>query len=454
MKSLKRTANRGLAAGIAGALVLGATALVAAPAQAADTAGLLTWNVSETFSNMGFQEQSNGAVRVAGTGYQFPLTGSTIDGDGTITTTFEGSTKAGFVNNGALLYAITVADPKIVLEKDGTGEILATVNSVGSNRDPNVLTPATEVTVAEFSGATTVDGVTSATPNWEGVLPAGSAEATALGLTTAGRPVDGKSFHPEFLGAIHADVRAHFHFTASGDTKRPGTFSYAAAKPTLTASVTGASYADGISIVAKGAGFSAVTNPGDAGVYVALAPANTVINYADRSSLSTMASVDYITPDRFVGDTFTAVLNAPTEKLVKGTEYAIFTWQAHTHSNTTQDTKTAVAIDWSKFEKPVAPKKSSKSTVKVTKKATKKKAGKISISVAGGSTKATGKVKVVIKAPGKKTITKKVTLKRGKASVALTKAKKKGTYKLSVSYSGDKKLKAAKKVTKTFKVKK
>ena len=41
--------------------------------------------------------------------------------------------------------------------------------------------------------------------------------------------------------------------------------------------------------------------------------------------------------------------------LKQGTAYSVYTWRAHSHSSTSQDTETPVTIDWSKLTAPPAP---------------------------------------------------------------------------------------------------
>lgn len=460
MLSITSAPRRRLAAGVAGVLLAGAaSSVVVAPAvQAAPSGGTLTWNVSQQYvASFPDRVLSDGVTfdQAAGT-FAFPVSDVTKAADGTVTTSMRGTVAATApVTRGG--YTVTISNPVLKVEADGDGEIRATVSSKVPNTDP-VSTPPTLVTVAQFSGAATAGATTTAVPNWAGVLTPGSPEAVALGITDPARPVDGKSFHPEFLGAIHADVRPHFYFTSTGEAKRPGNISLttAALVPTVTPTVTSVDPATGVSVKVEGKEFTAVTNPGDAGVYAALAPADTVINYADRKSLDALAAVDYITPARFTGTSFTTVLTAPTAKLEKGKQYAVFTWQAHTHSNTSQDTKTPVTIDWSKLEAPVVVKADSTTKVKIAKKPTRKKAGKAVVTVKGGTAAATGTVVVKIKVAGVKKA-KKVTVTldaKGKANIKLPKAKKKGAYKVVVTYAGDDKLNAAKKTVKKFKVKK
>lgn len=470
MKSLMRTTSRGIAAGLAGVLVASTAALVAAPAQAAPVTGDLKWNVSQQFvehlffSKMGpvlpqtpTGTLSGGVTHSAGdpsTGaddyFTFQATDAVTAADGTITTSFTGTVRGAFVARGAEQYAVSLTNPVVVRGADGAGAIKATVSgSVGTGTP----TAAVEATVAEFSSSTTSGGVTSVTPDWEGVLTAGSPQAVALGID-ASLPSAGKSFHPDFLGRLAPGTLAHFHnssATAAQDHKRPGSFSFSTAEvltPKITSTVLLQDREDGVSIAVNGTGFTAVTNPGDAGVYVALAPVGTVIDFADRGSLESMASVDYVTPNRFVGNDFTANLNAPTEKLEVGKDYAVFTWQAHTHSNATQDTTTPVTIDWSKFT--VA----SKAALKVNRKATLKKNGKATVTLTGADTKPTGEVTFTTKAPGiAKTAKKTVKVSNGRAVLTLPKGKKGGRYTVTATYAGDALHLGAAKQTKRFVVK-
>ncbi len=514
MKSHTHSVRRSLAAGVAGALVAGAAAaVVAAPAShAAPATGSFSWGISQNFVEHLFFSKAGPVLPTTPSGtlsggvthetndpttglddrFVFPAVSSSRAADGTVTSQYEGTVRGAFVNGGTEYYSVTISDPVVVVSGDGSGQVRADV----SGSAPGVSTTPTEVTVVEFSSSSSTGGVLTATPEWEGVLPAGSATAVDLGIvvttdpTTSNLPADGKSFNPGFLGAIPSTVRAHFYNSskatppAAQANKAPGAFTAEAVMvPTVTPTVLSESYEDGVEISVAGSGFNPSTNPGDQGVYVALAPADTVIDYTDQSSMSSMAAVDWVMPSRFSGDTFTANLVAPTDKLEIGESYALFTWQAHGHSNTTQDTTTPVTIDWSKFEEPtptpttptpttpapttptpttpapttpVVVKVDSTVTVKVSKKATLKKAGKAVVTVKGGDVLGTGTVVVKIKVAGVKKA-KKVTVTlnaKGQAKIKLPKAKKKGAYKVVVTYAGDEKLNAAKKVVKKFKVKK
>ena len=481
MKFSTTPLRRRIAGGVAAALVAGSAAtLVAAPAQAATPS--LDWNISEQFVRHLWLSQAGptlpttpvgtvtgGASYVQGDPavssddyFSFTPKDTLTAADGTKVYRYSGTVNGSFVVGGNAFYTVKVADPVVSVAADGTGSINATVS--GTVPGDNLATPDTLVKVADLSGATAAGEGFTATPAWAGVLAADSAQATELGIK-AGVPLQGQSFNPDFLEALPVSVRAHFYASgASADRyKGVGTPRFAAPAtvlaPSVTSKVAKANAEDGLSITVSGKGFSAATLPGDAGVYVALVPAGTVIDYANRASLAGIPAVDYVLPQRFNGDAFNAVLNVNPEKVVKGTRYEIVTWQAHTHSNATQDTRTAVAVDWSKYDvgtlaPPLTPKKkATKTTTKVAKKATRKKAGKLTVAVKAGRTKATGKVTLTIQAPGKKAVKKVAKLKKGKVTVTLPKAKKKGTYKVTVAYKGAAKFKAAKKKVVKFKVK-
>ena len=70
-------------------------------------------------------------------------------------------------------------------------------------------------------------------------------------------------------------------------------------------------------------------------------------------AMSKFADAEYITAGKIVGGAFTTSLSATPDLLKSGTAYSVYTWQAHSHSNTSQDTETPVTIDWSKLA--VAP---------------------------------------------------------------------------------------------------
>lgn len=439
----------------AGALVA-ATLTVAPAAQAATPVNSpLTWSISGQFVNhLSTRTLSDGAAfDAAASAFTFPSASTVVAGDGTVTRTYEGTVKGAFVNGSTEYYSVTVSDPVVTVTASGAGTVKATVSSVqnvsmGPSSPAGSTTP-TEVVVADLTGTTTASQ--AITPAWAGVLAADSTEATALGIP-AGEPIEGKSFNTAFLGQIMAGIRSHFYGSAtnSSDVKAPGVLSI---DPVVSATVTASSYADGVTISVAGTGFNPRTNPGDNGVYAMLAPADTVIDYADMNgTMALAAGVAYAPAATFSADSFSTSLNAPTSKLDPTKSYALFTWQAHTHSNPGQDTKTPVTIDWSTLTAPLPVATESTAVAKVKKaKLGKKVTAKVTIK--GQTTVPTGKVTVTLK-KGKKTVkAKSATLDaQGKAKVKLAKLKKAGKYKVVVKYAGDDTNKAVKKVTK-FKVK-
>ncbi|WKN47681.1 HtaA domain-containing protein [Nocardioides sp. Arc9.136] len=125
-----------------------------------------------------------------------------------------------------------------------------------------------------------------------------------------------------------------------------------ASNPRTTASVTAASYAGGVQVAVSGTGFRAVTNAGDNGVYVGLAPAGGMPSTGSQTDQAAFAAAAWVMPQQMPGGAFSTTLLAPTAKLDPTRSYAVYTWQAHTHSNTSQDTQTPVTIDWSRLAPP------------------------------------------------------------------------------------------------------
>lgn len=468
---LPMRSRRSVAAGLAGTLVAGAfAALSVAPAQAdvSPAAGALTWNVSAQFIS-GFSERSTGggASYDAETGqFVWPASDASRKADGTVVVEHRGTITGGApVGRGG--YSVTFADPVVELAADGSGEIRATVSSQNPalGGRPADSTEPTTVTVAEFASSTGADGLVTAVPNWVGVLATDSAEAAALGAKT-GEPVDGKAFHPEFLGAITEGIRPWFwrSATATNDNRAPGQLSFdATVTPSISYQVTSATKARGLEIAVQGRNFTKTNEAGQKGVYIILAPADLVIDFDDPEFVNdpriagAAYAYDGIRSTHVMGEDGSFDLDLPIEqeKVKAGTDYVLVTWSAHyPHLNPSQSTTTPVAIDWSSWE-PKPAKKASKVVLKVNKQATTKKAGKATVTVKGNP-KATGRVVVKIKRAGvKKVRTVKVKLnKKGKASFKLVKAKKKGQYKVTVKYNGDKSWKASKQVAKKYRVKK
>ncbi|MFC6154412.1 Ig-like domain repeat protein [Nocardioides yefusunii] len=550
MKTTTSTLRRGIAAAVTSALVVGTGAVLAAPANAdAVVTDDLRWGLSTmAYGHLGTKTATGGAsVDNAAKQLVFPVVAAEVAPDGDRIIQFGGAVNAGFGFGGSMLYSIDIVRPRLVVEADGDGRLEATVGSTGTRTDPTFAMPAKRVVVAEFSDAVVDEnGSITATPDFEGVLPHGSAEAIALGVsapatdTKPALPNEGASFHPEFLGALHADLRGSFYKSGatSDANKAPAEIQASVSafapvsKPTVTASVDSVDD-DFTTIKIQGTN----VDPGNAGIYASLVEAGGRIDWKMDTETGTASTIHtiYLTTAAFVGKNVTGFVTVPTSKIDPSKKYEILTAPAHGKVSPLQEGRTpAFAVSFatktglsanvktpravtltakvtpgvagkvsfktggkvvgsaavkggvatlkltgltpgkktytasfapaagSRFTASAAGnitatvvKATPKTTLKVTKKATIKKAGKVKVSVASGSLKATGKVKVSIKAPNKKkAVVKKASLKKGTVTVALPKAGKKGTYKVTVTYAGDKNLKAAKKVTKTYKVKK
>lgn len=458
MKLHKRS-RRSVAAGLAGTLVVGAfAALTVAPAQAVPVpalpaTGSMTWSVSgQVAAGFPVKAAADGAT-LDGTAFTFPAETIAADDNGRVVTSFSGSATVGAApNRGG--YSVTIADPMVILDEDGTGSLHATVSSSVpvADADPDVTEP-THVVVARIASSSAAGGVVTATPAWADVLEPNSELAASLGVA-ADRPFAGKSFHPEFLGAINAGIRSWFYQNTAADdptnVRAPSPFTIDAqvAAPTVTATLNGAR--DLVTI--EGTNFVG----GDEnyqGVYVGVAESGGIPSTAQFDDQELFVAADWIMANRIVDGAFTATLpidaSNPDVTIKPGVKYSVYTWQAHKHTTDALDTETPIGV---LVDAPA--KKASKVTLKITKKATRKAAGKATVTVKGAP-KATGRVVVKLNVPGvKKVRTVKVKLnKKGKATVKLVKAKKKGQYKVTAKYAGDRNWKASKNVTAVFRVK-
>lgn len=281
--AVSRRTVAGLAAAALSLPLVFATPAGAAPAPAVtvaadDAAPTLSWRVSDQFVAHFAPASFNQNTFVASDGATLDANSTTIFGNGTgwVATngdaqlSYEGTITGSFIV-GAPQYSIAISDPTVTI-KDGKGSINADLDwsvpreTPASGSAANVL-----VTTFDATGATT-DRTITATPAWEGVLPAGSEAATALGFA-ADRPVDGKAFAPEFLGALPASLRGHFYASGvSADSRKaPSAFTATAPTPALTAEVSPVT-ADGATVRVQGTGF-AKQNPG---IYVGVTEAGPI----------------------------------------------------------------------------------------------------------------------------------------------------------------------------------
>lgn len=435
-----------IAAATSVALVAAGLGVAAAPAGAAPTAGQLAWEISQQFDDhLSTHELTDGATEAEDGVITFPGGTGTLDpATGAGTVQYDGAVTGAFVM-GVAQYQVTIADPAVTVEEDGDGQITALVSAsnIASVMGPAASTDPKRVVVTTFDAdGGWAGGSLAATPHWTGVLPEGP-ESVALGIGS-GKPVEGKAFAPSFLGQLTPGVRAHFYGSgASSDPKKaPAAFTAqapeASAAPQVTATT---SYADAaVRIAVSGTGFTAVTQPGDMGVYVGLAPAGGMPGDS-QEDMDEFADAEWVSPAQMPDGSWSVTLDPATADLRRGTDYAIYTWQAHTHSNPNQDTETPVAIDWSKLRAPVTL------SVDVTKKPTTRKAGLVAIDLGAGTT---GKILVVLRKGSKTELDTSAKLRKGAATVRLPKVVK-GKHVLTVRYLGTPAFQPAKKSL-TFRV--
>lgn len=453
-----------LAAGALASTTLATVGIAAmtAPAQAALATGSFNWEISQQFDDHLSTHELDGVTENADGVVSFPAVSSSVDPEtGVGTVQYDGSVKGSFVNSGSPFYWVKLEDPAVSVAADGEGQITALVsawNTGGMGSSEATSSPARVVVTTFDAAGKWSAGAVAATPDWAGILPEG-AGSVALGIG-AGKPVDGKSFAPTFIEQITSGVRAHFYASGSGSDpkKAPAAFtaSYADVPKAVTATP---SYANqSVSIKVAGTGFTGTDgNPGDNGVYVGLAPAGGLPATTSQADIDKFAAAQWLPAASIVDGKISTTLTAAATVLKQGTAYSVYTWRAHSHSSTSQDTETPVTIDWSKLtvtpEPPATPAKAvATATAKVTKKPTTAKAGTLAVTLKSSAGKPAGKVTVKLTSKGKKAVTKTANAKNGKVVVKLPKLKA-GSWKATVVYAGSDDFTSAKKVV-TFKVKK
>lgn len=322
--------------------------LTPAPAQAAVTGtvseGTATWGTSTYLAsaNVG-RPNPLGSAYVAPAAFDAATRLSTwgdasgvVAPDGSAELTFEGTSVNWASTSGSFL---RISDLALELDATGNGSMTGLVEygTSAGTYDPTVTPTRTgTVEILEIAG-NTADDV--------------DVEATGTTWTDLA-----STWSPDFIDFVNGNedpaIAAwtyHVTFTSAADRQPlPLTLAVDTATPEVTTEVTGASYTDGLTVAVTGDGFRGVTNPGDAGIYLGLYPVGGPPDLSTPASMGLFAAVAYVPalPD----GTFAATLQAPTDKLDPAEEYAVYTWQAHAHSNTTQDTETPVAIDWQALE--------------------------------------------------------------------------------------------------------
>lgn len=132
---------------------------------------------------------SRASFVTAGANQVVRLNGGTavVQDDGSAVVSFSGAFS---VNMYGGMVPFTVVDPEVIIEADGDGELVADLTGYSSSQaDPTQkepLPPASDVTVATFSGVTfNQNGVTAVTPHYDGVAVS-TPGAVAQNRTVAG----------------------------------------------------------------------------------------------------------------------------------------------------------------------------------------------------------------------------------------------------------------------------
>jgi len=438
----------------------GLLALAPTPALAATSASL-AWEVSQQFDDhLSTHVLGGGATEDADGVVSFPGGTATYDAATRATTVqYAGSVAGSFAFGGTTYYTVAIADPAVTVASDGSGRLSAVVSAsnAASGQGAAASTSPARVTVATFA-ASTRDAAASTlavTPDWGGVLPAGSAEATELGMAD-GKPVEGKAFAASFLRNLTSGVRPHFYASGSSSDpkKQVAAFTATVPGPAVSARVSDASPTAGLTVTATGTGFRGVTEPGDNGIYVGLAPTGGLPPTGSRDGMDAFVAATWIPASALTSGSFSTSLTAPTARLDRAKSYSVYTWQAHTRSNATQDTETPVAIDWSRLQTPATTQPTQPGTtqpttpaavVKTTPTVTTKVKGKpvvgrrakLAVSLGGTTAAPTGMLEVTLTKKGaKKAKVVRTAVSGSSATVKLPKLTR-GVWRVTVAYSGD-----------------
>jgi len=422
------------------------------PAAPSAATGVLNWEISDAFdTELPAHYWANGASEGSDGVISFPAVSSTVDpATGAGTVQFRGLVRATSHDGGQARLSVGVQDPAVVVDADGEGYVTAVVWAWNAGTGgPEESTSLARVVVTTFDAAGTWSaGSITATPDWAGVLPAGSPQASALGIPD-GQPVDGKAFAPTYLAQLTGATRPLFYATSDGgatDAKAPSSFTASYQGVARSVTVWSGQHEQTVSIEVNGVGFTATDgNPGDGGVYVGLAPAGGLPAAGTAPDLQRFVTTGWVPDFRLgPGGSFSVVLYATAAELHKGTSYAVYTWRAHGHSTTTQDSVTAIALDWSTL--------TLRPDVRATfaKKPTRKRPGVLSVAVTGGHLEPSGVVRVTLR-KGKVTKTRKATVERSVARVRLP-ALPAGRWRVRVAYTSANDAFAAARTVLTLKV--
>lgn len=317
---------------------VGLGGLAAQPATAAGSGAELEWGISSYFDkHLTTQAFTDGATESEDGVVTFP--GGVVDG---ASTRYAGTARYAFANpaTGAELYSFAFSDLTLTVDAAGDGTIAADV-AWTSPAGPGGVEDAVLTTFSTDDDWS--DGSLTATPDWLGV-----AAANAYG---DGKPVDGASWAVAFVTAVPSSINPFFYASgsASDAEKAPASFTATAAEPAIPAVTASTAYdAGAVTVDVSGSGFTAITEPGDMGIYVGLAPSGGLPDTSSQESMDQFADAEWVMPTRMADGTWSVTLDPASKRLDPRASYSVYTWQAHTHSNPSQDTETPVGIAWSK----------------------------------------------------------------------------------------------------------
>ena len=406
----------------------------------------LDWAVSSEFTDVFDRSLTGGATETDGV-ITFPDgRGSHDEATGVTTVSYAGSV-TGSVPDPFLgistRYSLTLADPRLQVDGTGAGQVTAVV----SGETPSPLSPVlpilpgtsttpTRVVVATFS-------VTA--EDWS------ASDGVATLATTPDWATVGRSFPAAFLDQVTAESRDHFRATsedAAQDAKAPAPLTArgvhvpapepepepgpepeacepAPASPSVSVSRLDTTSGDTFRVL--GTGFRAESCPGDSGVYVGIAEGDVLPDVAERENTEQFLAVDWVRPGRIVDGAFTSTLSLP-DGAPEGTA-SVFTWQAHTHSNTSQDTVTALP-------RAAAEPAPTTTTLRVLKKPRAGERGAMRILVTADGAPASGRVALTVRQSGR-VETHRATLRSGgKVKLRLDRASE-GRLVAIATYEGD-----------------
>jgi len=423
------------------ALVGTSVALLPAPAAQATVTGTVTggsvqWKINEYLASDTFGRPTPlPSAYLAPASFDTTARTSTwgggsatsLAGDGAAVTSFLGTSVNYTTTSGGWL---RLTSPNISVDSSGNGLLTAEVSYGTSSTSYD---PAS----VPVRGPERIN-VMALTGNSAAKFTSTSTQSTWTGLTGSWSP-DLLDFVDGDAAASPTPIPAWSHASAfnvaSGAIREPApvTFTLSKATPTVAVSTTATSPTTGVTLKVTGDGFRGVTSagpPADNGIYVGLAPAGTMPDVSSMAGMSSFAASAYIPAAAMTSGAISTSLTAAPDKLDRTKSYAIYTWQAHTHSNTSQDTQTPVTINWAALKQSTTVAATWKKQPK-----TVNNKGKLTVAVTGAGGTPTGDVTVTLERKGKvKTL--KGTLVNGSVLVKLPQLKK-GKWTVTVSYAGN-----------------